>query len=436
MLRVLETPPHSLKVGYVLKRFPRLSETFILNEILELERQGTAVEIFSLLRPPAEFKHNLVENVQAPVTYLPGASVAGALTVRRTSGSGKLNKIELSQLIEPDGLPFDETMPGKSGAETTALAVKALTVAMLARARGINHLHAHFGSDATTVAMLAKRLGGLPFSFTAHARDIYHNYTDAKTDDRMRAAKIAEADFVVTVSEYNRRHLAGLVENPNASKIHRLYNGIDLQRFSVDARKRKPAHILAVGRLVEKKGFSDLIEAIRVLRANRKELTCTVVGDGPLRPALQEQIDQAGQGNVTTLAGPQPQERLIELMGHATLLALPCVVAESGDRDGLPTVLLEALASGLPCVSTNVAGIGEIIENGKTGLLVPPRTPHELAQALHRLLSSPGLRSKFSTTGRAKAERDFDLSQNVQILKSLFEACNHGTSTQAGAARA
>ncbi len=193
---------------------------------------------------------------------------------------------------------------------------------------------------------------------------------------------------------------------------------------------------MAVGRLVEKKGFSDLIEAIRLLRTDGQELTCTIVGDGPLRPALQDQIDQAGQRGVTTLAGPQPQEQLIKLMGRATLLALPCVVAESGDRDGLPTVLLEALASGLPCVSTNVAGIGEIIDNGETGFLVPPGTPQGLSQALRRLLSSPDLRSKFSAAGRMKAEHDFDLSQNVRNLKLFFETRNRTARIQAEAAQA
>jgi colanic acid/amylovoran biosynthesis glycosyltransferase len=408
-----------LRIGYVLKRFPRLSETFILNELLELERQGTEIEIFSLLRPPKEIRHALLSQLKARITYLPSESAVDGLVVRQPGEAGELHKHKLSDLT--GDFLFDGAMPGRTGADNASLVLKAAAVALLSKARGLEHLHAHFGSDATTVAMLAGRLSGLTYSFTAHARDIYHTYIDPETDDRMRRAKIAEAAFVATVSDFNRRHLIGVACAIHASKIYRLYNGIDLNRFQPSQAARDSKAILSVGRLIEKKGFADLIEACRLLRLTKTDFHCTIIGEGPLKPQLEAQIADAGLGGCVELAGPRPQEELLTMMQSAGILILPCIVTESGDRDGLPTVLLEALACGLPSISTTVTGVPEIIEHGKTGLLVKPGAPEELAQAIRALLASPEDRERFAAAGRKKAERDFDVGKNAGRLHLLFE---------------
>jgi glycosyltransferase involved in cell wall biosynthesis len=411
---------NSLRVGYVLKRFPRFSETFILNEMLELERQGVEVEVFSLLRPPEESKHALLSQLKARVVYLPSGSAVDALTVKQGFADGAVERIPLANAA--DGRTFDDSMPRKGGRDASALVMKSGALALIAKARGHRHLHAHFGSDAATVAMLASRLSGIRYSFTAHAKDIYHTYIDEESDRRMRRAKIAEAAFVATVSDFNRKHLIGIAGTLAAPKIRRLYNGIDLNRFVYSPRGRDPATILSTGRLVEKKGFADLIAACARLRDWQAEFKCIIVGDGPLRGSLARQISESQLDQHVLLVGPKPQEDLIKLMRQATVFVLPCIVTESGDRDGLPTVLLEALASGLPAISTEVSGVPEIIEHGKTGLIAHQSAPEETAAAIAALLNSPSFRQRVAEAGRKKAEADFDLAKNVGVLRQYFEA--------------
>ena len=411
---MLETFP--LRIGYVLKRFPRLSETFVLNEILALERAGVEVEVFSLLRPPAEDRHALLAELKAPVTYLPSAGSASRLTLK--------TGLEAKTATLTDFLDDMRTHPpvfsGKSAQDVALLHLKASILAFLAHRRGIQHFHAHFGSDATTVALLLSRLTGGSFSYTAHARDIYHTYVSPLDDARMRRAKMAEARFVVTVSDYNAAHLRALCPDA-ARRIHRLYNGIDLSRFSTDGRTRRPGRIVSVGRFIEKKGFPVLIEACRILRDRALPFECMIFGDGPMRAALEAQIARLGLSGTVRLGGALPQERLITQMQTGAVVTLPCIVSESGDRDGLPTVLLEAMALGQPVVTTTVSGGPEIVVEGETGHLCAPGDPTALAAALEGLLTHPKRAAEMGAAGRTRAERLFDLEKNVASLRLLFE---------------
>ncbi len=208
---------------------------------------------------------------------------------------------------------------------------------------------------------------GVGYSFTAHAKDIYHTYVDQVTDRAVRKAKIQHSDFVVTVSDYNAVHLAKIAGPDDRDKIVRIYNGIDLARFAFSSEGREPATILAVGRLVEKKGYADLIAAMALVRKQRPDARCIICGDGSERSQIEAQISDAGLSSAVTLRGAVDQAEIIRAMRTATMLVLPAIVTESGDRDALPTVLLEAQAMGLPVVSTPVCGIPEIISDGKTG---------------------------------------------------------------------
>ena len=416
-----ETIHHSgsNRIGYVLKRFPRFSETFILNELLELQRQGVTVEVFSLMRPPQEPRHAMLKSLRVPVTYLPRGGDLAKWKVS-TSICAEQQESGITYLFTQEDMPFSELLPGKDVTTTAQLCLQSTTLAMLARSRGIKHLHAHFASNATTVALLAGRLADIPFSFTAHARDIYHTYVDPETDAGVRRRKIAAAEFVVTVSEYNRRYLSQLAIPGSAARIHRLYNGIDLSRFTPGSDSREADHFVAVGRLVEKKGFPYLIDACRLLRERGYAFRCTIIGDGPDHEALAGKISMANLENIVHLSGSRTQEQLLEDLKQATAVVLPSVVGKSGDRDGLPTVLLEAMAMGLPAISTKVAGIPEIIDNEKTGFLVPPNDSSALADALARLLDEPKLCQTMGEAGRLKAAEVFDLRCNVARLASLF----------------
>lgn len=390
-----------------MKRFPRLSETFILNEILELERQGVPVEIFSLMEPAEELTHGALKKVKSQVTYLPNSSHLRHLQIReREYMEGNFGERK-----------FKEVLGCKGSIEASVLFLKAAALAGLAQSKGVKHLHAHFGTTPTTVAMLASRLSRIPYSFTAHARDIFHESVDVG----QLKEKIAEARFVVTVSDYNRRYLVNLSGEKMASKIHRLYNGIDLTRFQpVASTHREPGLILAIGRLVEKKGFCHLIEACRLLKNWDRPFRCLIVGEGPERAALEQQISVLKLQDQVILEGALPQERVVEMLKRAFVFVLPCVTSKTGDQDALPTVLLESLAMGLPAISTNLVGIPEIVVHGETGFLAPPEDSTILAESINKVLANTKLQMRMGGEAVLKAWKDFDIRKNVPVLGDLF----------------
>ena len=366
-----------MKVGYVLKMFPRLSETFVLNELVELERQGVDVHVFSLKRPDEQLFHRDVARLRAPVSYAP----------------------DLGQHVDP----------------RVKHRRQAASLAPLVRRAGVQHVHAHFASGATSVALHVHRLTGVPFSFTAHAKDIYT--VTVRPQDLAR--KLRTAQFAVTVSDYNAEYLRALAPD---SRLVRIYNGLDLSLFSRNgAVPAAPPLVLGVGRLVEKKGFGDLVRACAVLRDRGVFFQCRIVGKGPLAKELRALVRELGLRRAVELSGPLPREELIGLYRRAAVVAAPCLVAADGNRDGLPTVLVEALALGLPVVSTPVTGIPELVEDGRTGLLVPERDPEALAGALDRLLADRARAGALALEGRRRVERAFDLRRNVARLRELFE---------------
>jgi colanic acid/amylovoran biosynthesis glycosyltransferase len=361
-------------VCYIVKRFPRLSQTFVLNELLALERQGVRLTVISLRR--SDEAHSGYAELAAPVLYL-----------------------------------------GEQGARTPA--VEAAQIAPLLLARGVTHIHAHFATRAATVASLASAATGVPFSFTAHAHDIFH----AGVDCSALAATMARAATVVTVSEYNRRYLEGLLAaEGRTGRVLRLYNGVDLSRLRPAAGPRRPGLIVGVGRLIAKKGFATLVEALRLLRASGRRAGCLIVGEGEERARLQEQIVAAGLVGVVRLAGALAPAQVARLVGEAEVFALPCVVDAAGDRDGMPTVLVEAMALGTPVVSTDVAGIPELVQHGRTGLLAAEGDPASLAAALATLLDDAALRERLRAAALACVRADFDLERNVLRLRGLFQA--------------
>jgi glycosyltransferase involved in cell wall biosynthesis len=394
--------PCPLRVGYVLKMYPRFSETFIVNEVLALEAAGTDVEIFSL-RPPLDGRfHEALADVRAPVHYLRHSGLRAA-DVWAALAAGR------------------EELPALSGSLDLLLnasvtdALQAVELARTVRARGISHLHAHFGSVATTVARLASRLSGVPFTFTAHAKDIFHQEVDPADLRR----KLSDAAGVVTVSEFNLAFLRSRY-GPAAAGVHRIYNGLDLGRFPYCPPADRPQVVAAVGRLVEKKGFGDLVEAVSLLVRAGRDLRVDIVGTGPLEAELREQVRARGLEDVVRMRGALPQSQVRRVVQEAAVFAAPCIVAGDGNRDGLPTVLLEAMALGTPCVATPVTGIPEVLRNGETGLLIPESDPSALAGALGRLLDDGPLRVRLAGAARVLVEREFDVHAQAGALGALF----------------
>ena len=401
--------PRNMKVGYILKMFPRLSETFILNEILELEAQGFDVEIFSL-HPPADSRfHGQLSLLRGSVSY-----VANAESWGRISHSVQRQPHLLNLEPEAVGKVFMKwAQVGKSGLE---LFLQAASISAAVRNRGIGHVHAHFASSATVVAMLVHEIAGVSFSFTAHAKDIYQQ----DHDDILLETALERAAFVVTVTDFNVRHLAQRFP-ASAAKIRRIYNGVPVEKISVSSQAFTDAQlILAVGRLIEKKGFNYLIEACRYLRDRNRKFVCMIIGTGDQEDELRGLIGRLDLSDTVQLVGPQSQGAVAEAIARSSMMVLPCVVAKDGDRDALPTVLLEAMAAGRPVVSTTLEGVDEIVDSGRTGFLIPQHDNAGLAQAIDRLLTDSALRTEMGQAARRKAEKIFSLRENVAQLARLF----------------
>lgn len=406
------TVPHPARVGYVVKRYPRFSETFIVNEILAHEETGRQIDIFALRGVEETHFQDILARVRAGVTRVSD----------RFRGPDELWQLMLAGHKVLPGLPGALSRFPEARGQDIA---QALIVALAARERGIDHLHAHFGTIAATVTRIAAALADIGWSVTLHAKDIYCLYEE----NQHLGLKLRDASAVVTVSDYNVAHLARTWPGTQAVRI---YNGIDLDRFRWQPPAPGADEILAVGRLVEKKGFHILIEALRILAAEGRPIRCRIVGAGEEEADLRAQIAACGLHGVT-LSGPMPQEAIKAAMRGAAALGCPCVVGEDGNRDGMPTVLLEAMALGLPCIGSDVTGIPELIGDGETGLIAPEGDAPALARAIARLLDDPALRLRLSTAARRVIERDYDIRRNVPRLGAIFDACA-ARSVQRGAA--
>lgn len=394
-----------VRVGYVLKMFPRISETFILGEILTHQAAGLDLQVISLREPDGLPPHGAMRAFRGTVAYMPTEMDLG--TVMRSIDEGEARFSGLPGALDGEpvrGLDFLDVY-------------QAIAVAGAAMDRRITHLHAHFGSLAATVARLASRISGIPYSFTAHAKDIFHQAVDR--DDLRR--KLEEAAFVVTISDYNLAYLQGEYGD-SAGGVRRIYNGLDLEQFRYCAPIAREARIVGVGRLIEKKGFADLVDACAILARQGHDFSCEIIGPGPLEADLRAQMDRLELSRRVRLLGPLPQERVIERIQGAAVLAAPCIVGSDGNADGLPTVLLEAMALGTPCVSTDVTGIPEALHDGETGLMAPQNNPDKLAAAIGRLLDDADLRVRLAGAARQLVENEFDIRRNAGLMRELFTA--------------
>jgi glycosyltransferase involved in cell wall biosynthesis len=397
------------RLGSVLKRFPRISETFVAAELIELERQGEQVAVFAISRPEEPFVHEFLGGLRARIVYLPHRPLREPVRVARAVAFAVRTSPRGWLAAAAAGLSTPRQILGwRRLLQATVLRQE------LARA-GIDHVHAHFATAAAQLANLAHLMDGPPYSVTAHAKDIYHR---RRARPRRLRQKLGDAAFVATVSDANRAHLAAVLEG--RGRIEVVHNAADLRRLgSPNGTVRRPDLVLSVARLVEKKGLEHLIEACGLLAARGTAARLEIVGDGPERDRLERTAARLGVD--VTFHGALPQERVLPLYRRAGVVCLPCVVVSTGDRDGLPTSLLEAMALGAPVVSTRVGGIPELVVHEQTGLLVPERDPEALADALERLLADHELAAALAARGRAHVEAHFSLERSVARLRILFE---------------
>lgn len=394
-----------LRIIYVIGTYPLLTTTFIDREIAGLRRRGVDVRVVSL-RPP----HG---------TLSPTQTTEGVDYVRPVR-LGALVRSHLTYLLKSPGT-YLRTLVGLLSAPHPSLAARAKTIGhfglavhVTAIAAGMgpaDRIHAHFVDRAALIALVAARFLDLPYSATAHANDIY-------VDPVLLDLKLCQADFVATCTGANAAHLRAAV--PRAH-VRTMYHGLDVEAY--DPAPRVPSArplLLAVGQLKEKKGFTYLVEACRSLVAQGHSFTCEIVGEGPLRSRLEQAISAAGLDGVMTLRGALSHDEVKEAYRRAEVFVLPCVVGADGDRDGIPNVILEAMASGLPVVSTDHSGIPEAVEDGVSGFLVAPQDAAALTRALGGLLDDPDLRGRFGEMGRKLVADAFDVEANVDLLLQEF----------------
>jgi glycosyltransferase involved in cell wall biosynthesis len=292
---------------------------------------------------------------------------------------------------------------------------EAVWLGPLLRERGIRHVHAHFGGIAARTAWWLRKLYGISYSFTGHANDIFCD-TDFPVTN---ADVVRDARLVVTETDYARRWMEE--KYPDArGKVFRVFNGVAADGFLPRAAPAAPPRIISVGRYVEKKGFGDLIEACRLLRTRGLDFVCEIIGGGPLETALGAQIAAAKLEQHVHLLGPRSQSEVRRKLAEARIFVLACVPEKEGGSDNLPTVIMEAMLSSLPVISTRLAGVPEMIEHGRDGLLVPPGSPADLAEAMEKLLADPGTAAALGREGRVAAEEKFVVERTTRALKHLL----------------
>ena len=397
-------------VAYIMSRFPKLTETFVLYEILEMERLGVRIEIYPLLRGREEVVHAEARLLAERARYQPFLSV-GVI-------GAQWHFIRHRPLLYLRVLA--EVLRGTFGSANFfvgALGIfpKAVRFARDMQDRDISHVHAQFANHPAVAALIVHRLTGIPFSFTARGSDIH-------VDRQMLAAKVKAAAFAITVSSFNKDVIVKECGPHAREKIHVVYGGVDLDRLSVprEARPDQPFTILCVSRFEEVKGHACLVEACRLLRDRGVSFQCHLVGDGPLREQLTRQVAGAGLDDRVVLHGARPYGEILEHLARASVAVLATVPASNGKREGIPNVLKEAMACGLPVVASRISGIPELVEDGRSGLLVQPGDTAALADALQRLHDDPALRRTMGCAGRERIVGEFDLRASTRRRAELF----------------
>lgn len=417
------TPTAPPALGMILKGYPRISETFISNEILLLEKLGFRIHLFSMRRGRENFTHRSVEQISAPVDYLPETLLRPLpRLLRHNLALAARAPHRYRGALMKAWNRWRRTR--KSATWKHLLQAGYLTARLLPNA-SVAHLHAHFAHSPASVAMFTSLLSGVPFSFTAHAKDIY------TSDPRQLREKMALSDHVVTCTEYNRRFLLDLA-GAGAPPVRCVYHGIDTSRFTTDGEPDRgaapPYRLLTVARLVEKKGLPTVYRALGILRDRGVRFKHTLIGDGDERRSVLGVIGQLGLDDVCEWLGTQPHHIVRRHYRQAHVFVLACRVASNGDRDGIPNVLLESMAMGTPVVATTVSAIPELIDSEKTGLLVPPEDPRRLAAAVERLLTDGALRTKVIGAARQRVRQDFD---NRRLIRDLADIHRQALQTAA-----
>jgi glycosyltransferase involved in cell wall biosynthesis len=390
------------RFAYLFERFPSFGQTFCYREVAELDRQDVAPPIFSIRNtkdePPQDWNTRIVERVH----YLPDEKEL-LEEVRRAAKKGKIGADIVAALDE-------------WGRRTDFLRLyQAVHVGLRLWQMDIDHVHAHFAGMAARTAFWINKFFPITFSFTAHANDIF-----APRQFEIGLDKLVDtAGVIVTETDYAARFLREQFSD-HTDRVHRIYNGLDLAEFGRADFSSTPPLIIAVGRLIPKKGYGDLIRACALLAERGKLFRCEIIGEGPLENELCRQIDELCLQNNVVLTGAKPQPQLRGRLAAANVFVLPSVIDPDGGMDNLPTVIMEAMATGLPVVSTNIGGIPEMIVENETGFLVQSGDAAAMADAIQNVIYDPSSAAKLGQSGYGRAGALFSIEKNVRELCALL----------------
>jgi glycosyltransferase involved in cell wall biosynthesis len=421
-------------IAYVLMGYPRMSELFIASEIARVEEQGTRLRLIVLKPSDETRRHPVVDRILAEPVYLQDfTSLADRSFVRwlrdnlpASAGAiGRVARRHPLRLARTAGWAAAQAWRDRRGWRPRAVYLKewmraAAVADELSRGEPVTHIHAHFAHRTTTVAWWAAHLVDLPFSFTGHAKDIYQTNQNPKG---LLARKMRAAEFVVTCTDANRQHLEAIA--PGAP-VHVMYHGLnaDFARLLADAPpvgRPDRLRIISVGRLVDKKGFDVLIDAIALLAERGVDVTAAIAGEpGDCEAGIRQRVTSAGLDDRVEFLGTLSQADLFAEYRRSSVFALACRITGDGDRDGIPNVLMEAMAAELPVVSTAVSGIPELVESDVNGLLVPPEDAEALADAIWRLAKDPALAHRLAQAGARTIAEHFDGEALARQMSRLF----------------
>jgi colanic acid/amylovoran biosynthesis glycosyltransferase len=402
--------PPAPRIAYIVSGFPNIYETFILYDILAMEKLGVAVELYPLRRQHPQIVHPEAERWMGLAHYHPFLSLAVLRAQWHFIRRKPLGYLKL----------LAEICQGTWGSANfflgaVAIFPKTVLFAFKMSTQGITHVHAHFANHPAVAALIIHRLTGIPFSFTARGSDV-------QVDRQMLKEKVEAAQFVIAVSSENKKIIVDECSPSVSKKIHVIYGGVDVDRLSphLTSRSAGPLKILCVARLEEVKGHTYLVEACRLLRDRGIAFECRLVGEGPLFRPIETHIKQTGLKKEIQLVGALSYQEVIKEMARADVVVLQTTPTAQGDREGIPNVLKEAMACGLPVVACGVGGIPELVDHERTGILVALKNPGALAEALQRLYEDSALRSRLGRAGREKIVREFNLKTSTTKRAWLF----------------
>ena len=412
-----------LRLAQIVSRFPMVTETFVLYELEAMEKLGVTVELYSLLREYPKVVHPEAEKWVRRAHYFPFFSP-------------KILRAHWHYIRRNPGRYFRtvaEVLRGTWGCARcfgAALAFfpKVVRFAYEIEEQAIQHVHGQFAYHAAVAALIVHRLTGIPFSFTARGSDV-------QSDGHMLKEKVEAADFVISVSEYNKEIILRKCGSGAAEKIHVIHGGVDVDRLSPHHQTATPGplRILCVARFEEVKGHKSLVEACRVLKEHGLPFECRLIGDGPLVPQIENQIKRADLCDAVFLLGARPYNEVIDEFSRTDVVALATAPTANGKREGIPNVLKEAMACGLPVVAAASGGIPELVDES-CGILVRPRDPAAIADALQRLCDQPALRRRMGIAGRRKIVREFNLNLSTAMRAELFFRSADGRRSRQGLA--